>query len=109
MDVNEFARITAIGLGRALLYLQAESAGLYHEALLHACLHNQVYDRQCKPERASYLCDLIHASGDPDLYRDQLVWALSEVQDKATDRSPDRPCARRHGAKGRQLGPLGSL
>jgi hypothetical protein len=46
-----------------------------------------VYDRQVEVGREEYLFELIHATGDPVFYRDQLVAALGEVQDEADDRS----------------------
>src|SRR5579884_730592 len=76
MEVAEFARVVAVGLGRAVLHLQAHDAAPYRDTILHACLHNMVYDTQVEYGREQYLFDLISLTGEADFYRERLCAAL---------------------------------
>ena len=40
MEVREFERLLYIGLGRAILFAQANNLTPYHDLILHACLQN---------------------------------------------------------------------
>lgn len=79
--VVEFARITSVGLGRAVLQLQAESAAPLRAVVLDTCLHNATYDVQVEESRAQYLFDLIAATGEPDFFRSRLIQALTDDLD----------------------------
>ncbi|MEO1287900.1 MAG: hypothetical protein AAFV93_09030 [Chloroflexota bacterium] len=71
MDVNEFERILQIGLGRTVIHLQNNTAP-YHDALLNACLHSTVYDRQSEGSKAVYLFDCIHLMENPSFFIEQI-------------------------------------
>ena len=78
------------GLGRAMILLsEAPDNPEFSQALLHACLVNQVYDRQCEEDRVNYLYDLISQTGKREFYRAELFRHLlmpapeTEAIDKA--------------------------
>lgn len=76
MQISEFEAALAKGLGRPLLYVQDHNARPYRDAILHACTHNLVYDRQCEEGRAPYLFELLHLTREPDFYREKILSAL---------------------------------
>lgn len=80
MDLQEFARIVGIGLGRAVLHIQAHDPAPYREVILEACLHDTRYDQQVEPHREQYLFDLVQLSGNPGFYRERLLDSLSTVR-----------------------------
>jgi len=63
MNTELFAEWLFRGLGRPYLYLQSHDSTPYLDVLLHACLYNPVYDRQCEGSRANYLFGLISLTG----------------------------------------------
>ncbi len=63
MTTELFAEWLFRGLGRPYLYLQSHDSTPYLDVLLHACLYNPVYDRQCEGSRANYLFGLISLTG----------------------------------------------
>lgn len=75
MGIAEFAPILTIGLGRALLHLREHDAAPYRKAILHACLHSMVYDRQTEHSREQYLLDIINLTGERDFYRSHILAA----------------------------------
>lgn len=65
------------GLGRAMILLsETPDNSEFSQALLHACLVNQVYDRQCEEDRVKYLYDLISQTGKREFYRSHLFHHL---------------------------------
>lgn len=84
MGIAEFAPILTIGLGRAILHLREHDAAPYRKAILHACLHSMVYDRQTEHSREQYLFDIINLTGERDFYRSHILAtaaSLTEVED----------------------------
>ncbi len=81
MDVDEFAHVVSIGLGRAVLQLQTHNPAPYREALLDACLHDTRYDVQVGSSREKYLFELINLTGEPAYYRDHLLRAFFRTRD----------------------------
>lgn len=73
MNAERFAEWLFRGLGRPYLYLQNHDSAPFHEALLHACLYNPIYDRQCEGSRAAYLAGLIALTSNPSLFRSRIV------------------------------------
>jgi hypothetical protein len=78
---DQFAGWVAIGLGRAVLYLKTHDSKACREALLHPCIHNLIYDRQCEESRTPYLLELIDLSGDSEFYRNGILAALKSEED----------------------------
>jgi len=78
IDIKDFDRLVNLGLGRAVLRLLDQSAELYREGILDACLHNKAYDPQIEGSRADYMMDLIRNTGDLSLYADAVLVALAE-------------------------------
>jgi hypothetical protein len=81
MDTELFAEWLFCGLGCPYLYLQGHDSTPYHQALLHACLYNPVYDRQCEGTRAEYLFGLIALSHDPSTFQKQIIDAFATPDD----------------------------
>src|SRR5260370_20648316 len=79
---DQFAGWVAKGLGRAVLYLKTHDSKACRQALLHACTHNLIYDRQCEESRAPYLLELIELSGDTEFYRNGILAALKSEDDE---------------------------
>jgi hypothetical protein len=79
---DQFAGWLRKGLGRAAIYLKAHDSKACRDALLHACTHNLVYDRQCEESRAPYLLELIELSGDTEFYRNRILDALKSEDDE---------------------------
>ena len=82
METAEFRRILHNGLGRALLYLRDHDAAPHREAILHARLHNTVFDRQVNGSNAEYIFEAIGLTGEATLYRDRLLEALRQPADE---------------------------
>lgn len=76
---SEFQRILHNGMGRAVLYLQQHDSALYRDAILHACLHNTAFDAQVEGTRAQYVFDVIQATSELEFYRNEILSALSQV------------------------------
>ncbi len=76
MEVEEFRRILAAGLGRTVLYLRDHDDTPYRDVILYACTHNTGYDRQIEGSRADYLFELIQQTSDPQWYRNGILAAL---------------------------------
>lgn len=68
--LNDIPFETALyrGLGRAVLFLQETDARLYRKAILDAVLYNKVYDPMFNSDRAWYLFEVIHATGEIEDY-----------------------------------------
>jgi hypothetical protein len=79
---DQFAAWVGKGLGRAVLYLKTNDSTPCREALLHACTHNLIYDRQCEESRTPYLLELIELSGDTEFYRNGILTALKSDDDQ---------------------------
>jgi hypothetical protein len=80
---GDFAGWVGKGLGRAVLYLKTHDSRACREALLHACTHNVIYDRQCEESRTPYLLELIELSCDVEFYRNGILDALKSEDDEA--------------------------
>jgi len=74
---NEFKSALRKGLGRAMILLRnSKHCAELQDILLHACIVNQVYDRQSEEERAHYLYQLIVETGKVESYREKLFQTL---------------------------------
>jgi hypothetical protein len=82
MDPAEFRRLLHNGRGQALLYLQDHDAAPHREAILYACLHNTVYDRQAEGSNAEYIFEAIGLANEAAFYRDALLRALQHPMDE---------------------------
>ena len=78
---DQFAGWVAKGLGRAVLYLKTHDSKACRAALLHACTHNLIYDRQCEESRTPYLLELIELTGETESYRNGILAALKSEDD----------------------------
>jgi len=81
MNTELFAEWLFRGLGRPYLYLQDHDSTPYHQVLLHACLYNPVYDRQCEGTRADYLFGLIALSDESSTFQKQIIDAFATPDD----------------------------
>src|SRR5713226_5052681 len=79
---DQFAGWLLKGLGRAAVYMQKHDRKACREALLHACTHNLIYDRQCEESRTPYLLELIELSDDTLFYRNGILAALKSEDDE---------------------------
>lgn|GEM_PF-1124875 len=68
------------GLGRALLWAKK---GLWTDKanLLHACLHDLRYDRQCEEPRGAWLWQIMEAVGVTDEFRGDILDSLKAIND----------------------------
>lgn len=82
MEPTQFSSSLAQGLGRPYLYLQRHDSAPYLAGLLHACLYNTTYDRQCEGSRANYLHQLIQLTSKPAWFRQQLLDALADPDEE---------------------------
>src|SRR5207302_1676896 len=86
IDQQEFAAALAKGSGRAMILLgQAAETNRFTDDLVHACLCNLAYDRQCEHERSEYLARLIAASGDRNAIFTVLAPRLGASADDGVD------------------------
>ncbi len=76
MDRATFQNWLEKGLGRAVLFLQANDDLPYRDLIVHACTHDQAFDRQLESRTAAYQFDLINATSDPAYYRDRVLASL---------------------------------
>ena len=82
VDAEAFARAIDTGLGRPILWLQRDAAGLAtpgRDALARACRHNTAYDPQVEGSRAAYVFEMLQLTGEERVYRDQILSALAAV------------------------------
>ncbi len=79
MEVEEFRRILAAGLGRAILYLRDHDDAPYRDVILYACTHGLQYDRQIEGARSWYLLELIECTDAQEWYHDQILVALERT------------------------------
>lgn len=77
MIQTKFANALEKGLGRAYLYVEKNGDELIRDQLLHACLINQSYDRQCEDSRAEWLMSLINLSKNRDFYIPNIIASLA--------------------------------
>lgn len=77
MENSDFQKWLRQGHGRAATFVQTEDPTQYRDALLHACIHNLCYDRQCEETRGQYLADLVQMTGERTFFRDGVVAALT--------------------------------
>lgn len=82
MTREQFARALYQGLGRPILYARAHDTAAFTDLILHACLYNQLYDRQTDVGRAPYLWELITATGAAAFFRTHILAALSDPRDE---------------------------
>ncbi len=80
MEVEEFRRILAAGLGRAILYLRDHDDTPYRDVILYACTHGLQFDRQSEGARSKYLLELIGCTDAQEWYHDQILIALTRTQ-----------------------------
>lgn len=76
MEIAEFERCINLGLGRAILHLQKHSSEPYSDAILYACLHNTIYDRQVEGGKGEYIYEIIRLSGEESFYRQKIIEGL---------------------------------
>lgn len=81
MNPEQFVSYLFRGLGRTYLHLQHHDSLPYSEALLHACLYNPVYDRQCEGSRATYLIGLIKLTHDQTTFKQRILDAFSVLDE----------------------------
>lgn len=81
MKNEEFASYLFRGLGRTYLHLQQHDSSPYFEVLLHACLYNPVYDRQCEGSRATYLFGLISLTNDQAAFEQRILDKFAALND----------------------------
>ncbi len=84
MAPTEFKRLLRHGLGRAVLYGQANGLRPFRQELWAACVENPAFDRQVEGERSGFLFDLIACSGEPEWYRGASIDLLSGPDDPDT-------------------------
>jgi hypothetical protein len=84
MTPTEFKRLLRHGLGRAVLYGQANGLLPFRQELWAACVENPAFDCQVEGERSGFLFDLIACSGEPEWYRGASVDLLSGPNDPDT-------------------------
>lgn len=78
--IAHFQSLLARGLGRAVLFLREQSDKRpYRAAILHACIHNLAYDKQCEDHRARYMADIVAASGEPGYYAERFIPLLFTI------------------------------
>lgn len=85
LSVTEFHRILKQGLGRAILHLQHNDSAPYREVILDACLHNTAFDPQVEGTRAQYIHDVIRLTSDVEFYREQILTALLNSEQRNWD------------------------
>jgi hypothetical protein len=78
MDAQDFEKIVALGLGRAVLHLREHDAHPYRAIILDACVHNRAYDAQVEGARAEYALDLMRSSGDVQFYENEVIQSLAQ-------------------------------
>lgn len=81
MNTEQFASYLFRGLGRTYLHLQEHDSSPYHGQLLHACIYNPVYDRQCEGSRAEYLFGLIKLTNDQAGFERHILNAFSTLDE----------------------------
>ncbi len=79
MEVEEFRRILAAGLGRAILYLRDHDDMPYRDVILYTCTHGLQFDRQSEGARSKYLLELIECTNAQRWYRNQTLAALERT------------------------------
>lgn len=79
ISLNQAQFINALekGFGRAYQYIEQNRDELIRDQLLHACLINQSYDRQCEESRAEWLMSIINLSKNRDFYIPKIIAALA--------------------------------
>lgn len=76
LDKKDFADALERGLGRAFLHLSKYGLGNFADLVLKACIHNQNYDTQCEPSRASWLFGMIKDRAEYTAFRSSILTAL---------------------------------
>lgn len=84
MTPTEFKRLLRHGLGRAVLYGQANGLVPFRQELWAACVENPAFDRQVEGERSGFLFDLIMCSRELEWYRGASIDLLSGPDDPDT-------------------------
>lgn len=84
MTPSEFKRLLRHGLGRAVLYGQANGLLPFRQELWAACVENPAFDTQVEAERSGFLFDLIMSSGEPEWYRRASIDLLNGPDDPDT-------------------------
>ncbi len=79
LSLSDFQRLLHNGMGRAILYLQQHDSDPYRDVILYTCLHNTAYDPQVEGTHAQYIFDVIQLTSDFEFYRDEILSALSQV------------------------------
>jgi hypothetical protein len=78
MDREAFQAVLERGLGRALLFLQANPNAPVSDIVLECCLRNTTYDPQCEGSRATYLYEALEATGQDEVLGKQIMTVLAE-------------------------------
>lgn len=82
MEETRLAAWLEKGFGRAILSLKQTDARHYRDLILHACTHNQTFDRQCEDSRDLFLYDVLTATNDMGYYRRALFAALMDSDEE---------------------------
>jgi hypothetical protein len=69
------------GQGRAWLHVRDHGTAGVEEDLLHACLHNLLYDAQCEDSRAPWLLAMVERSPEPGRFAAAITAALPVAAD----------------------------
>src|SRR5689334_10909177 len=78
---EEFGRVLRLGLGRAVLFLLDRDPAPYRDIVRDACTRWTGDDQQVEGTRTNYLLDVLHATGEPERYRDPILAALQVTSD----------------------------
>jgi hypothetical protein len=76
MNQSEFRQAVWAGLGRAILYAQANDVREFRDIILDACLHCYSIDVQSEGTRAPYMLELVNLTSDPEFYCGEVLKAL---------------------------------
>ncbi|MHB8648528.1 MAG: hypothetical protein ACYDAR_22325, partial [Thermomicrobiales bacterium] len=79
MEVEEFRRVLAAGLGRAILYLRDHDDAPYRDVILYACTNGLQYDRQSEGARSKYLLEVIECTDAQQWYRERILAAFART------------------------------
>jgi len=78
---QELQQLLHAGMGRAILFLMNQVTSQYRDVILDECLHDYSYESPCE-DNAVYLYPLLKASGELEYYRDAILGALPESENK---------------------------
>lgn len=85
MNAAQLARALMQGIGRPHVHVRRSGRLDHPEVVLHACLTNPIYDRQCSGTRAAYLQELIELSGEQRWFRERILAALADPDEEVDE------------------------